>query len=508
MSSGKTILNNTLMLYFRMMLTMIITLYTSRIVLQVLGVDDYGIYQTVGGLVALLSFINGALSTASSRFLTYTLGEGDDLKLTKTFSTVLTVHIILALIIVLVAETFGLWFVKNKLVIPAERMGATLFTYHISVITAFLTITQVPYNAAIISHEKMNVYAYISIADVTLKLLVVYLLRLSSNDKLVFYAVLVFIVQLGITLIYRFYCVSNYKETKYKFYIDPSIVREVLSYSGWNLWANAAVALNTQGIVVLVNMFFSPVIVTSRTIANQVNMAANQFVQNFRTAANPQIVKRYASGDYDGSKKLLLKSALFSYYLMLCLCLPICLVADDLLYLWLGQVPEYSVQFLQLGVITSLFQTFDHSFYTALYAKGRIKENALISPLILFLAFIVTYFLYSEGMPPLTSAYVMLFAYIIIALLAKPILIVKIVKYKWADIFTVLVPALKVSLLAVPFPVYIYYNQYILPQRRFLSLIVMVLVSLFSVLCSIWLVGLNKDDKRLFNDKILGLFKK
>ncbi|MFQ8805921.1 MAG: hypothetical protein ACLR8Y_13530 [Alistipes indistinctus] len=291
MSSNKTIAKNTLFLYVRMMFTMLVALYTSRVILHVLGIDDYGIYQTVGGVVLLLSFLNGALSAGSSRFLTYELGKGDFDKLQKTFSTVLSIHIILAVLILLIAETVGVWFIYNKLVIPPERMEAAVFAYHLfySYSNSF-HITQIPYNASIISHERMSIYAYLSIIEVTLKLGVVYLLIISNWDKLKVYALLICIVQISVALFYRFYCTHHFNETKYRLNFDRSIMKQVLSYSGWNIFANMSIAITTQGAIILINMFFSPIIVTARAIADQVNMAANQFVQNFRIAVNPQIV--------------------------------------------------------------------------------------------------------------------------------------------------------------------------------------------------------------------------
>lgn len=492
-SSNKTIAKNTIFLYFRMMFTMVVSLFTSRVILQVLGIEDYGIYQTVGGIVGMLQFVNHALATGSSRFLTFEMGTGDNEKLKRTFSSVITAHILLALIIVLVAETIGLWFVYNKLVIPAERMNAAIFAYHLSILAAIFQITQVPYNACIISHEKMGIYAYASIAEVTLKLAIVYILYIGGWDKLKLYSVLFFCVTVGLILFYRFYCTRKFEETRYTLMWDKSIMNGVLSYSGWNLFANASIALKNQGAVVLVNMFFNPSVVAARAVANQVNMAASHFISNFRTAANPQIVKRYAAKDYDGSKALLLTSTKFSYYLMLLLAMPICLVAEPLLHLWLGQVPEFSVVFLQLSVITSLFQVFDTSFYTALYAKGQIRENALISPTLGFLAIIATYILFQLGFSPVSLAWTLLLDYAILGLIIKPILVIKIVNYTWTDIFTVFRPCFIVTLVSsiIPFGVYILREE-ILPNTL-LQFFVITGVSFISITISIWIFGLNKD---------------
>lgn len=500
-SNNRTIAKNTIFLYFRMLFSMGVGLYTSRVVLQVLGVDDYGIYQSVGGIVGMLSFINGALSVGSSRFLTYEMGTGDYDKLKRTFSSVLTAHIILGVIIVLLAETVGLWFLYNKLVIPGERMEAAVFAYHFSIVAAFFQITQIPYTASIISHEKMGIYAYMSIAEVSLKLLIVYALYVGDWDKLKLYSLLFCLVNVSIAVVYRIYCLRRFDETHYKPLWDKDIMKNVLSYSGWNLFANTAIALSSQGSILLLNMFFNPSVVTANAISNQVNMAANQFVQNFRTAANPQIVKKYAAGDYEGSKSLLLTSTKFSYFLMLIISLPVCLVAEPLLNLWLVEVPDYALVFLQFAIITSLFQVFDTSFYTALYAKGRIKENALISPSILFVAFPIMYLFFRLGMSPIVLSITMLCVYAIVGLIVKPILIIKIVDYTWNDVFSVFKPCFLVTLAALPFPIATYY--YFDVNESLWNAFIVLTISVVSVGTASWFVGLDKEMRR----KVVGMVK-
>ena len=494
-SANKTIAKNTMFLYFRMMVTMLITLYTTRVVLKVLGVDDYGIYQAVGGIVGFLSFINNSLSNGSSRFLTYSLGEGDGVKLKKVFSTTLTAHICLAIIIVAIAETAGLWFLYNKLVIPPDRLSAAVFAFHISLVTAFFSLTQVPYNACIIAHEKMTVFAYVSIIDAALKLFVVYLLMIGGFDKLKLYALLLCLVQIGIILFYRIYCVRHFSEAHFKFFIDKKIFKEIAGFSGWSLLANGAIALNNQGILVLLNMFFSPAIVTARSVSLQIYMAANHFVDNFQTAANPQIVKRYAAKDYDGSKKLLLQMTKYSFYLMLLVFLPICLAARPLLQLWLDEVPEYTVIFLQLIAIQSLFHVFDISFYKALYAKGQIRENAIISPSLGFLQFPIVYVLFKMGFSPVTLSLASLISNVLLGLIVKPVLIIKIVNYTWSDVFSVFWPCLKVFTVAVPIPLlaYLYHPHF---ESDFFSLLWIVIVCIMSVSCTCWFIGIDGEMRQ------------
>ena len=379
-TNNSTIAKNTMFLYFRMMVTMILSLYISRVVLKVLGVDDYGTYQAVGGIVGFMSFINGALSTGTSRFITFGLGEGNIEKLKNIFATTFTGHVILALLIMVVAETVGFWFLHHKMVIPPDRMYAAEWVLHLSILTAFFNLTQVPFNACIIAHEKMTVYAYVSIVDAVCRLLIVYMLLIGQMDKLILYAILHVILQVSILCFYRFYSVHHFLEARMRLHIDKTVFREILGFSGWSLFAQTSIALNSQGILILLNMFFSPAVVAARSISIQVNMAATQFMSNFQTAAVPQIVKLYASKNYDESKHLLLDTAKFSFCLMMLLSIPICFSAKQLLTLWLDVVPPYTVIFLQLIVIQSLFQVFDTTFYYALYANGRLRENALISP--------------------------------------------------------------------------------------------------------------------------------
>ena len=492
-SNNKLIAKNTLFLYCRMMITMIISLYTSRVVLQVLGVDDFGIYQSVGGIVGFLSFINSALGTGSSRFITYGLGEGNPEKLKKIFNTTLTIHIILAVLVVIIAETAGHWFLQNKLIIPSERMTAALWVFHFSILTVFFTITQVPYNASIIAHENMKVFAYISIIEAVSKLLIVYLLLIGGFDKLILYAILQFAISASILVFYRVYCSKKYKEVRFNVELDKPIFKEIVSFSGWSLFANSSIALNNQGVLLLLNMFFSPAIVAARSISIRVEMAAYQFMSNFQTATVPQIVKRYAQGDFKGSKSLLLEMTKYSFYLMLLLAVPIYFSAEQLLSLWLVEVPPYTVVFLQIIIIQSLFQVFDTSFYKALYAKGRLKENALLSPSCLMINFVVVYFLFKMGLSPIALSWSTVVCYAVIGLVIKPILLSKIVNYTWKDMFSAIGPCLKVAFFSLLLPVAVNLYLKTLELSTFSSFVIMVLCSLASVAGIVWIMGLTPE---------------
>jgi O-antigen/teichoic acid export membrane protein len=470
------------------MFTMVVSLYTSRVVLQILGVDDFGLYQVVGGVVGLVSFINNSLSVGTSRFLTYELGVGDNEKLNRVFCTTLNSHIILSVLIIFLAETAGFWFVNNKLNIPTERLHASVLAYHLSVITIFFTMTQIPFTASIIAYEKMDVYAYISIFEVLAKLSIVYLLRLGGMDRLVLYAALLCFIQIVISLFYRLYCKKNIKTTRYHFVWDKKLFKPIISFSGWSMFAQVSIALNTQGAAIITNIFFGPGVVAARTIALQVNMAANQFVNNFRTAINPQIVKRYASEDIGGSKKLLLESTKYSYYLMFILGLPIILLADKILLLWLGTVPEYTVIFLQLVIIQSLFSVFDTSFYTALYTKGQLRENALISPVVGVISFPIVYLFFKLGYSPVVLSYVGIITYALLGIFIKPLLIIRIANYSIKDIVSVFIPCIKVTITSLIFPLII--NHIV--TDSILSAFIVCASSIVSVAICVYCIGIDK----------------
>lgn len=507
-TNNKTIAKNTLLLYFRMLCTMLISLYTTRVVLDVLGIEQYGVYQAVGGIVVMLSFVNAALSNGTSRFLTFELGKGDFEKLKKTFSTLLSLHIIIAIAVVLFAETGGLWFVCNKLIIPDGMMHSAIIVYQLSILTSLITITQVPYSASIISHEKMGVYAYLSVFEAAANLLIAYALMVcNDSSKLVLYASLLCALKISTALYYRYYCIKNFNETEFRLKIDKGIMKDVLGYSVWNILASISAPLRNQGAIILINLFFTPSVVTARSIANQVNLAANQFLENFRTAANPQIVKKYAKGDYVGSKSLLLTSTKFSYFMMLLLGIPIIMTAEQILKLWLKDVPEYSVIFLQLAILTSIIQVFDTSFYTALYAKGRMRENALISPVLGILSFPVMYILFKTGHSPVSIAWIMLIIGGILSFIVKPILIIKYVDYKLSDILPLFKSCALVTLSAAILPLLsYYYKDIILPKNDFLYIISIAFISSTSILVSVWFLGLSKNNKesikRFINKKI------
>lgn len=491
--NNKRIAKNTLFLYFRMMLIMAVTLYTSRVTLQVLGVDDFGIYQTVGGAVTFLAFLSNALGSGTSRFITYEMGK-EKPRLDILFATVRVAHIILGIIIVIAGEIIGLWFVYNKLVIPADRLNAAVFAFHFSMAATFFQITQVPYNASIIAHERMNIYAYISILEAVLKLAIVYVLLVFPHDKLEVYAVLMCFITILIMGIYRIYCRKMFAEVRTKLTFDKEIFKGVASFSGWNLLTSSAASLANQGVTLVTNMFFAPAVVTVRSLALRINGIINQFIGNFRTAVNPQIVKKYAAGDYEGSKKLALASTQYTYYLMLIIVVPLFLLVEPALRLWLGEVPDGLVPFVQITLIQGLFQAFDTSLYVPIYAKGRIKENAIISPLFDFIQLPVVYMLFKLGYPPIALAWVEAIACVSLGIIIKPILVHVIVKYSYKEIMMMIVRCMIVTVLSVIAPVI---TSRFLDGNTISGFLIILMVSLFSVGVVVWVIGIDKQMKRL-----------
>lgn len=489
--SNKTIAKNTIALYIRMGITMIVGLYTSRVILQVLGVTDMGIYSTVGGVVAFAGFLNSALSNGTSRFLTVALGKSDKENLKSTFSTCFWVHLGLALIIALLMETIGLWFLYNKLIIPKDRMSAAVWTFHLSVISMIVNMTQVPYSSCLIAHERMDMYAYTSLADSFLKLIIVFVLKLVAFDKLKLYATLLFVVTTGMTLFYRWFCKTRFEECNVEKKFNKEIFTPIFMYSGWQLFASIAVSLNSNGILVLLNMFFSPAVVAARSISLQVNNYASQFMSNFRTAANPQIIKKNASGDICGSRHLLIESTKFSYYMMLIMSLPIFLLSRQLLSLWLGQVPEYSDIFLKLVVIQGLFQVFDSGLYTAIVANGNLKWNALTAPILGFMCFPIVYVLFKAGHSPISLSWVFIVFYAILGCVQKPVILIKICGYQIKDFIPMYWSCLKVTIVSCIIPIVSnYYIKQMMNNKLFVFFIVAI-ISVVSVALTSWFLGMS-----------------
>lgn len=370
--NNKRIAKNAMMLYIRMLLIMAVSLYTSRIILEVLGVEDFGIYNVVGGVVTMLGFINSSLSGATSRFITFELGRKEEGDLQKIFRCSVTVHYLLAALILLIGETIGLWFVLEKLVIPPERLNAALWVYQCSIVTIAIMIISAPYNALIIAHERMKAFAYISIIETIAKLLIVVALTQITYDKLIIYSILLVLLQIIIRLIYSFYCTRHFSETSARYLWDKQLSRQIFTYASWTMNGNLAVVGYTQGINILLNIFFGPGVNAARGIAVQVQAAVNSCFNNFLLAVRPQIIKSYAQNDLIYMHKLIIASSKYSFFLILLVSLPLLVNTEYILKLWLNQVPAYTVAFTRLMLLACMNYALSQPTSTAIHATGNI----------------------------------------------------------------------------------------------------------------------------------------
>ena len=406
--NNKRIAKNTMLLYMRMFLMMAISLYTSRVVLRVLGVEDFGIYNVVGGVVSMMGVINGAMSVSTQRFLTFEIGRGDAVRLKQVFSMCLTIYMLLAGLFVLLSETVGLWFLNTKLVIPPERIGAANWVFQFSIFSSVTSLLTNPFNAVIISREKMGVYAYISILDALLKLGIVFLLPIIPIDRLAVYGFLLMLLHVINCAIYIVYCNRNYSESRYSFYWESSLFKQLLSYLGWNLFGSIAGLVKGQGLNILLNMFFNPSVNAARGIAYQVNATVSRFFTNFYTAVRPQITKYYAQNDLDNMFKLVFRSSKLSFFLILLLSLPLIIETPFIIHIWLGQEPEYVVPFMRLILVITAVDAMANPLMTTAHATGKIAFYQFTAGTMSILNLPISYILLSLGFGPVTVFYVSL----------------------------------------------------------------------------------------------------
>lgn len=402
-AENKRIARNTLILYVRLAVATGISLYTSRIILQTLGVVDYGIYGVVGGIVTLFTFLNSSMAGATSRFLTFELGRGNSVRLHETFVSALILHVIIALVIALAAETVGLWFFVYQLVIPSERLSAAHWVYQLSIVAMVINVTQVPYNASIIAHEKMQIYAYMEILNAALKLLVVYLLVLCGGDKLIIFAILVVCVPIITTLVYRIYCLRNFSECKWAFIWKPTVLKPMLKFSGWDIYGNMSVLVRTEGVNILLNLFFGPALNAAANIAAKIQGVTTSFVMNVLIASRPQIVKQYAKGDWKEMVALIRDTLRINSFLFFVISIPLLLEMDFVLNIWLGKVPAYTATFCSYILLFCFFSCISTVIASGIHATGRIKRLSLINGSLYLAVIPVSYLLFKNGAAPWAS---------------------------------------------------------------------------------------------------------
>ena len=498
-SNNKRIAKNTLLLYFRMLFTMAVSLYTSRVVLNILGVEDFGIYNVVGGIVAMFGFINGSMTSATQRYLTFELGQNNEAQLTNVFSTSLTIHAIISFLIILLAETIGLWFLWNKMQIPADRMDAAFWVFQCSVLASVIMIMSVPYNAAIIAHEKMSAFAYISIIEVSLKLLIVFVLLYFHADKLILYAILIVVVQFIIRLCYSRYCNRHFSETKYHWLWDTALFKEMTGFAGWNMFGNLADITSTQGLNLLLNIFFGPVVNAARGIAVQAQTAISQFSNNFQTALNPQITKSYATGDLKYMHSLIFRSAKFSFFLLLLLSLPVLIETKAILTIWLKNVPEYTIVFIRLMLCTTWIYAIANPMIIAASATGNIKLYQSIVGGLLLLTLPVSYLCLKCGLPAYT-VFIVRLCIEIIAQGARLLMLRRMIRLSLHEYFIkVICCILKVTVIAITAPLIVVYCY---TGDGIWNLLMVCIICTISTSISICYFGLSSGEKAFVRSKI------
>lgn len=503
-NSNKRIAKNTLLLYFRMFFIMAVSLFTSRVILNTLGVEDYGIYNVVGGVVAMFGFINGSMSSATQRYITFALGKGDEKRLQTVFSTTLQIHALIAFLTVILGETIGLWFLYNKMQIPADRMEAAFWVLQCSIASTVVMIVSVPYNAGIIAHEKMAAFAYISILEVILKLIIVYMLVVFYIDKLVLYAILLLVVQLLIRVCYSFYCNKHFKETKYHHVWDKTLFKEMVSFAAWSILGNLSFILFTQGLNILLNVFFGPVVNAARAVAVQVQNAIQQFVSNFQMALNPQITKTYAQDNMTEMYELMYRSAKFSFFLLFFLSLPVLFETNFILTVWLKTVPENTVTFLRIMICISLIYTIANPMIIANQATGKVKKYQVVCGTILLQILPISYILLKLGCPAY-SVFIVHLAMEGIALFARMIMLRPLIGISIMDYVTnIYSKVLIVVTLSILPPMIAYFNI----EAGVFRFFVLCILCAISVISFVYTVGLSSKERTFVRSRAMSVYNK
>ena len=490
-NNNKRIAKNTLLLYFRMLFMMVVSLYTSRVILNALGVDDFGIYNVVGGVVAMFSVISGSLSAAISRFITYELGKGDQSKLNKIFSASVTIQLLLSLIIVVLIESVGVWFLNAKMTIPAERMTAANWVLQFSIVTFVIGLISVPYNAAIIAYEKMSAFAYISILEAVGKLAIAFLIMVSPIDKLIFYAILMCVVAVIVRLTYGHYCKKHFTECVYKFHWDTLLLKDMFSFAGWSFIGCSAQVLLTQGVNVITNLFFGVTANAARGVATQVDSAVRQLVNNFMLALNPQITKSYAAGERDYTLSLVYQGAKFSFFLTLFVAVPFLFEIDYVLKIWLGVVPPEAPIFVRWTIAIIMADVLSLPIITANAASGKIKKYQLVVGGYNMTIFPIVFICFKLGLPAFT-AYVVHFLVFFTNLFVRIRLMRGILDLTyWGYIRYVIFRIVPVFVIALIIPSYLYINM----DEGLLRLTLVVIATIVELPVLVFAIGLNLTER-------------
>lgn len=497
--NNKRIAKNTLLLYFRMLFMMAVSLYTSRVVLNALGVEDFGIYNVVGGVVAMFSLLSGSLSTAISRFITYELGKKEQGNLNKIFSSAVTIQLTLAGIIVLVAECIGVWFLNTQMTIPATRIVASNWVFQISLLTFVINLISIPYNASIIAHEKMSAFAYISILEVIGKLITAYFITISPIDKLIFYSLLMCGIALIVRFTYGYYCKRNFEECTYRFIWDKQLLKQMFGFAGWSFIGTASIVLRDQGGNILINLFGGPVVNAARGIAFQVNNAIQGFVNNFMLALNPQITKSYAANNHEYMMTLIFQGARFSFYMLLILSLPILLNTQLILEIWLKTVPPHSELFVQLILILAISESLSYPLSTAIQATGNIRRYQLFVGGLQLLNFPISYILlYCGCFPEIIVITAIFISQLCLAL--RIIMLRKAINFQTKNFLKqVYLNVIIVSIISSLFPILLSHFGTLPLIHHF---IVNIFLCITSTILAIYYIGCNNQEKKFITERI------
>lgn len=498
------LVKNTLLLYFRQILIMAVSLYTVRVVLTTLGAEDYGIYNVVAGVVTMFGFLSGVMASSSQRYFSYDLGKKDIEHLKITFSVTFQIYLVIALAVVVLAETVGLWFVNARLVIPTERIWAANWIFQAAVVSFLLSLITAPYMAIIIAHENMSIYAYVSIVEVILKLGIVFLLKILPYDKLIVYGILLALVNFINTAIYRFYCYKHFSECKIRFICDRKLFKEIIAYSGWNLFGNVAAIFKNQGMNILLNLHFGSIVNAARGIASQVNSAVVSFSNNFSTALRPQIIKTYAANQKDDTMRLVFRGCKFTFFLMYIFTLPLCLEMKSILTLWLKNPPEYTVIFTQLVLIDALIESISYPLMTLAQATGKIRFYQAVVGGILLLNLPVSYIVLHFGAP----AYAVMLVAIALSVTAFVVRLFIVSTLsgmgKRNFVLHTMLPCIVVSITSAILPLIFVKSV----NQNFLRMFATVLISGACTVLSILFLGMTKGERNTIVSKICVFFKR
>lgn len=502
--TNKRVVKNTIFLYIRTFVSMIISLYTSRKILEALGVSDFGIYNVVGGVITMLTFLNGSMSVATQRFLTVELGRKDKGNYNRIFNMAVLIHLGLAALVLIAAETVGLWFVNTYLNIPAGRMSAANWVYQASVLSTILGILQTPYHASIVSHEHMHIYAYVGLGESFGKLFLVFLLIVYPYDRLIFWGFIMFFFQFLIAIIYRVYCIRQFPECKLRLKWDSSIFSSILKFTGWNMFGTVAWLLKDQGVNILMNIFGGPVANAARGVSGQISGAVQGLTSGFQSAVNPQITKRYAANDSEATCRLLCESSKISYFLLFIIVLPVMMEADFILKLWLVEVPPMAPVFTRIILIESLFSTLGNPMITSLMATGNIKWYQIVVGSSLLLIIPIAYLLMKCGFPIATalvvSALFILFGDVLRVIFCKRQIGLSLRLYG----IKVVMPVFMVTILSIILPLFIHYNM----LEGWGRLIISTAVSCTIVAILIYTIGLTETERNFIITGIVSRIKR